>query len=73
MRKIILGLSFLIVLIAIVGADFRRTEAPRKNIVIPRKKCVGYTIIEFGKGIDCNGDTVKLVKRNGIQVLAADL
>jgi len=71
MRKIILALSFLTVLLAIVGADFRRDEHSLK-VVIPKKKCVGYTIIEFGKGIDCNGDTVKLIKRNGIQVLASN-
>lgn len=29
------------------------------------KKCLGYTIIAFDKGIDCYGDTIQLVRRNG--------
>jgi len=42
------------------------TPAPEK-----KKECNGaYTIIEYGIGIDCNGDTVKLVKVHGIQTLA---
>lgn len=32
--------------------------------------CRGYTIIEYGKGIDCHGDTVVLEKRGGLQVLS---
>ena len=32
----------------------------------PRKKaCVGYTIIEFDKAVDCYGDTIALIRRNG--------
>lgn len=27
--------------------------------------CSGYTIIEAGKGIDCHGDTIPLIKTNG--------
>jgi hypothetical protein len=74
MRRVILALSFLAILIVIVGADFRRTESTNvsstEKVIIHKKKCVGFTIIEFGKGIDCNGDTVKLVRKNGVQVLA---
>jgi hypothetical protein len=73
MRKIILGISFIIMLFVILGADIRRNESSNATVVnIMKKKCLGYTIIEFGKGIDCNGDTVKLVKVNGVQVLAAN-
>jgi len=32
--------------------------------------CKGYTIIEYGIGLDCRGDTVVLEKRGGLQVLA---
>ena len=70
MRKLILALSFLTVLLTLIGADIRRNDSSNSNGPIPKKKCLGYTIIEYGKGIDCNGDTVKLVKKNGIQVLA---
>jgi hypothetical protein len=74
MRRIILALSFIAMLIILIGADIRRNESSataNQNSV--KKKCLGYTILEFGKGIDCNGDTVKLVKVNGVQVLAASL
>ncbi len=30
-----------------------------------RKSCNGYSVLEVDKGIDCNGDTIKLVKVNG--------
>jgi hypothetical protein len=70
MKKIIHSFAVIGILTAIIGADFRRTESTNSEPVAVKKKCLGYTIIEFGKGIDCNGDTVKLVKRNGIQVLA---
>jgi hypothetical protein len=70
MKRLILSLSFLMIFLIIIGADFRKSEVQTDEIIIPKKKCLGYTIIEFGKGIDCNGDTVKLVKRNGVQVLA---
>jgi hypothetical protein len=73
MRRIILALSFLFVLVILIGADIRRNDSSTQVTSAPKKKCLGYTIIEFGKGIDCNGDTVKLVKVNGVQVLAESL
>jgi hypothetical protein len=30
-----------------------------------KRKCSGYSVIEVDKGIDCNGDTIKLIKVNG--------
>jgi len=30
-----------------------------------KKVCKGYTVIEASKGVDCNGDTIKLVKVSG--------
>lgn len=30
-----------------------------------KNPCVGYTIIEFDKGVDCYGDTIQLVRKNG--------
>ena len=35
-----------------------------------KKKCFGYTIIEAGKGVDCNGDTIRLEKNFGYFELA---
>jgi hypothetical protein len=73
MRKIILALTIITMLIAILGADIRRNDSSNIPVTVPKKKCLGYTIIEFGKGVDCNGDTVKLVKVNGVQVLAESM
>ena len=30
-----------------------------------KRVCTGYTVIEASKGIDCSGDTIKLVKVSG--------
>ena len=68
MKKVVLTLSVPMLVVVLLGADMRRKDststasAPQK-----RSNCYGYTIIEFGKGIDCNGDTVKLIKVNGGQ------
>ena len=47
------------------------TSVPEASVKLSPKKAVcGYRIIEFGVGVDCNGDTVKLVKSKGFQRLA---
>ena len=47
-----------------VAGAFRPIPGLRDNP--PRKKaCVGYTIIEFDKAVDCYGDTIALIRRNG--------
>jgi len=44
----------------LTGADYKRANVP------PAKKfCRGYSVIEADKGIDCHGDTIKLVKVHG--------
>ena len=70
MKKIIIAAAIATSLTAMLGADIRRNDSPIIAVATPKKKCIGYTIIEFGKGIDCNGDTVKLRRINGVQVLA---
>jgi hypothetical protein len=50
------------------GADFRFHQASSEQ---ERRKCFGYTIIEAGKGIDCNGDTIKLIRKEGYFELAS--
>ena len=62
MKKMFLiagGLSGLVMIIA--AADFR----PFPHLLDSREKCTGYTIIEYDKGIDCHGDTIKLVRKYG--------
>lgn len=51
-----------------IGADFRFNESSSKR---EKRKCFGYTIIEAGKGIDCNGDTIRLVRKQGYVELAS--
>lgn len=53
-----LGLAGLLVM----GAE-HRSSAPEKKVA--KKACIGYTIIEASKGVDCNGDTIKLVRTAG--------
>ena len=40
--------------------DYKEVSYEKK--VIKKKKSCGYTIISNGKGVDCNGDTITLVK-----------
>jgi hypothetical protein len=65
MKKV---LFFAIILVCValimVTAGFRTIP----NLLNPppdEKKCVGYTIIAFDQGVDCHGDTIKLVRING--------
>jgi hypothetical protein len=58
--------SILIVFIALgafglTGANNKEADAK----IVVKKHCRGYSVIEAGKGIDCNGDTIKLVKVSG--------
>ena len=69
MKRVILAFTPLIILLTMIGADMRSTDTLAALPVPTKKHCIGYTILEFGKGIDCNGDTVKLIRINGVQVL----
>lgn len=64
MKKIILVFSVILMLVILLGADIRREKETRMPVV-DKLPCKGYTIIEFGKGVNCDGDTVKLVKVQG--------
>lgn len=57
-------------ILAVIGAGMHQGSVSQRPTLKKNPSC-GYTIIEYGKGIDCNGDTVKLVKVNGMQVLAS--
>lgn len=73
MKKIFLLFGIVLMLVVLLGADIRHKKEASLMTVVEQKPCYGYTIIEFGKGIDCDGDTVKLVKvRGGQQVLAPE-
>lgn len=64
MAVVLLGLVMII-----VAADFRHIPGLLDNP--PLEDCAGYTIIEYDKGIDCRGDTIRLVRRNGFAERAA--
>lgn len=57
--------SILIVIVVfatllLTGANYKSEGASTA-----KRHCRGYSVIEVDKGIDCNGDTIKLVKVNG--------
>lgn len=64
MKKIFLLFGIVLTLVVLLGADIRRKKEA-SPAAVDKKPCNGYTIIEFGKGVDCSGDTVKLVKVPG--------
>ena len=71
MNKLIVTVSILLNLLLITAADFKSapiviSEVPKAPL--QKKSNCGYTIIEFGKGIDCHGDTIKLARVNGVQI-----
>jgi hypothetical protein len=68
MKRVFITLSFLVsTSLLMIGADFRPASEP----VASKKFCVGYTIIEAGLGLDCYGDTVRLIKKYGYYELAS--
>jgi hypothetical protein len=75
MRKVVVALTVMVLLVVLIGADIRRPESPNAQTlkVETKKKCYGYTIIEFGKGVNCNGDTISLVRVDGIQRMEKEL
>lgn len=70
MKKVFLTLMIMIVIMTVIGAGLHHSSVSQRPKPKKSPSC-GYTILEYGKGIDCNGDTVKLVKVDGIQVLAS--
>ena len=75
MKKVAVALTMLIMLVVLIGADIRRPETPDAQTVKvdAKKKCYGYTIIEYGKGVNCHGDTINLVRVDGIQRMESEV
>jgi hypothetical protein len=57
-RSVIIGIMVLSTFL-LVGAN---QKSATKEV---KRNCSGYSVIEVDKGIDCNGDTIKLIKVNG--------
>lgn len=66
MKKILFTVSILANLLLITAADFK--SRPDKFARAKKQSVCGYTIVEFGKGVDCHGDTIRLTRVNGVQV-----
>jgi hypothetical protein len=70
MKRALVSLPILIgTALLMIGADFRTPQ--REAEVQIKKPCTGYTVIEAGLGVDCNGDTLRLIKRYGYYELAS--
>ena len=56
-----------VVILIVVLSTFLLVGANQKNSTTREatRNCNGYSVIEVDKGIDCNGDTIKLIKING--------
>jgi len=62
MKRLLFLLTLGLFAFLVLGADHREAQIPAK---ILKRACNGYTVIEASKGVDCNGDTIKLVKVSG--------
>jgi hypothetical protein len=69
MKRVLLLLA-LVAAIVIAGTGFL-TGTPTTPTEEPKTLCRGYEVIEANKGIDCNGDTIQLVRRNGFYEIAS--
>ncbi|RAW01405.1 hypothetical protein [Pseudochryseolinea flava] len=70
MKKVFLTFMMMVTILAVIGAGLHHGSVSQRPKPKKAPSC-GYTIVEYGKGIDCNGDTVKLIREQGIQVLAS--
>lgn len=59
------------VLLMIATSAYTPTPATISPIAVLKEPCSGYSIIEFGKGVDCHGDTILLTRKNGLQMFIA--
>ena len=60
---VLIGVLLCSALILLSADDKHVAELLKRKT--PSAHCVGFTILEAGKGINCHGDTIALVKVNG--------
>ena len=65
MKRVSVILTLALGGLMVMAADHRSSASATSVTKVARKACVGYTIIEASKGIDCHGDTIKLVRTAG--------
>lgn len=66
------GPTTLTLFIAVCLSSFSVNDNSGSN-TISKTMCSGYTIVEYGRGVNCHGDTVALQKIGGLQVLAHNI
>jgi hypothetical protein len=72
MKRTFYTISAMVCLIIMTtSTDFNAISPPENVSMIKKQHCFGYTVIEAGKGIDCYGDTINLVKRYGFYEIAS--
>ena len=62
MKRFLFLLTLGLFAFMVIGADQRETQISAAPL---KRACKGYTVIEASKGVDCNGDTIRLVKVSG--------
>ena len=62
MKRLLFIMTLGLFAFMVIGADQRESQISAAPL---KKACKGYTVIEASKGVDCNGDTIKLVKVSG--------
>ena len=62
--------ALLLIVLMITSQPFN-LPAETHAAKLKKHHCFGYTIVEAGKGVDCYGDTISLVKRHGFYELAS--
>ena len=71
MKKLFMMVLVVLCLFVFVGAsgigDFPSFLEPAGRT----PQCTGYTIIEYGKGVNCQGDTIALHYPNGFAQVAS--
>ena len=58
-RSFVMILAIFIMFL-LTGANYK--DSPK---TIVKEHCMGYSVIEADMGVDCHGDTIKLMKVNG--------
>jgi hypothetical protein len=55
--------------IGIIASATFLTQSGKAEVRKP--KCIGYTVIEVDKAVNCKGDTIRVRKQNGFYQLAS--
>ena len=64
-KMFVLTLALVCVILIMGTASFRTVPHWLNTTTTNPNKCIGYTIIAFDKGVNCHGDTIRLVRKNG--------